>query len=328
MVQIIASGEEGNFFTTTINLEDNHESKSLENSDDIFAWLEAKNRFNDRAKVLKITIFPALLSDMLHCIYEVLETSRKGKLGISYMLIRKPIQESLYLLEAIVLDELDFSEKLSENPLKLRSQNAGGVNAHGKRIQKVLDILGESSRFDAAYIAQLRYDKNQHDSFDGVCNHAMHLFTEHKAIQTETLNINFIFSNWDSKMSQWSYLYNRIPYLLFYTLQIIEYILASMVFTTQDYLDDMQRRISALILLWWENIEGHYKCEQLEKFVQATESWLNKHCQSHGYRTPTKRDLMRMSNTGAFPRENLFFIMKRKMKYKIYAAINKQNAKQ
>ena len=328
MAQIIQSGEEGNFFTTTIDIENNDESESLENSDDIFAWLKVQNRFNDRAKVLKVTVLPAVLSDMLHCIYEALESSRKGKLSISYMLIRKPLQESLYLLEAIVLDELDFSEKLAEDPLKLRSQNAGGVNAHGKRIQKVLDILNGSSRFDASYIAQLRYDKAQEDSFDGVCNHAMHLFTEHKAIRTEQLNINFIFSGWEQKISQWSYFYSRMPYLLFYTLCIVEYVVSSFALTTPEYLDDIQRRISASILLWWKGLDEHYKCQQLDRFVQVTESWLNEHCQSSGYVLPTEKDLLRMSETGAYPKEKLLSIKKRNMKYKIHATLNKMAAKQ
>lgn len=327
MAQIIKSGEEGNFFTTTIDFENDDESESLEKSDDIFAWLEAENRFNDRAKVLKTTVLPAVLSDMLHCIYEALETSRKGKLSISYMLIRKPFQESLYLLESIVLDELDFSQKLAEEPLQLRSKNAGGVDAHAKRIQKILNILNESSRFDATYIAQLRYDKTNEDSFDGICNLAMHLFTEHKAIRTEQLNINFIFSGWDQKMSQWSYLYSRIPYLLFYILQIVEYIVKSIASTTQEYLDDMQRRISASIILWWKNFDENYKCQQIERFVQTTETWLHEHCQLSGYSLPTEKDLLHMSETGAYPKEKALSVKKRNLKYKIHAAMNKMTAK-
>jgi len=327
MAKIFESGIEGDFFTTKIDFENEKESDSFENADDIFAWLETNERLDDRAKVLKVTVLPAVLSDMLHCFYEALETSRKAKLSISYMLIRKPIQESLYILEAILLNELDFAEKLASDPLKLRSQNAGGVEAHKKRIQKVIDILGESTRLDAAYIAQLRYDKSHEDSFDGICNHAMHLFTDHHAIRTEKLNINFIFSGWDEKVSQWSYLYSRMPYLLFYTLQIIEYILASFVVTTQEYLDDIQRRISAFIILWWENLDEDYKCSELEMFANATQLWLDDHCKSFGYSNPTKTELMKMAETGAYPQENTLSVKKRNMKYKIHAALNKLNSK-
>ena len=325
MVQMIKSGEEGQFFTTTITMNDDDYS-SLEKTDDVFTWLENKERLRDRAQVVKNFVFPAVLSDMMHSVFACLENSRKAKLGISYMLIRKPLQENLYLIESIVLDELDFSNKLAADPLKLRPKNTGDVENHRKRIQKVLDVIGETSRLDASYIAQLRYDKNEYDSFDGVCNKAMHLFTEHKAIRTENLNINFIFSDSYSKNTQWHYLYSRLPYLLFYTHQITEHIIATIAPTKQEYLNDIQRRISALTILWWKSVDGHYKCDQLNTFVQETQVWLNDHCNSSGYRHPTESDLLRMSDTGAYPKEKLWSVKIRNLKYKLQAVLNRRTA--
>jgi hypothetical protein len=69
--------------------------RELENASDVFEWLEKHRPPEDHAAVLVTTMFPAILSDMLHCFYETLETSRKAKLGISFMLLRKPLQESL-----------------------------------------------------------------------------------------------------------------------------------------------------------------------------------------------------------------------------------------
>lgn len=330
MVQIIKSGEEGDFFNTTINVESPEQRDylaELDDIDDVFSWLEEEQRNDDKAQILKTTILPAILSDMMHCIFETLETSRKAKLGISYMLIRKPLQESLYLLESVVLDELDFSEKLTIEPQRLGSKNAGGVDNHAKRIEKVLEIINATSRFNPRYIAQLRYDKAQEDSFDGICNKAMHLFTNHKAIRTEKMNINFVFSGWDQKITQWDYLYSRLPYLLLYTLQVVENILETIAPTSQEYLDDIQRRISASILLWWPSVDENYKCDELEDFVKDTESWLNNHCSSSGYSTPLNKDLVRMAETGAYPKENYLQVKKRGMKYSINAAINKITAR-
>jgi hypothetical protein len=62
----------------------------------------------ERANILKAVVLPAVLSDLLHFIYEALQCSRKGKLNVTYALIRRPIQESLYLLESIVLDAAGF----------------------------------------------------------------------------------------------------------------------------------------------------------------------------------------------------------------------------
>lgn len=325
MLQIIKSGEEGNFFITKIGLLDG-EAEELNDTDDIFSWLESKNRVEDRAKILISTILPAVLSDSLHCIYEALENSRKAKLGVTYILIRKTLQESMYVLESIILNKLNFAETVANDPLRLRPKNAGGVEGHERRIKEVLEVIGENERLDASYIAGLRYNKKVDDSFDGICNHAMHLFTEHPSIRTDKLNINFIFSGWDQKHTQWAYLYSRLPYLLFYMYQLVEYIIAGIAPTSQEYLDDINRRISALVLLWWNETDEHYRTPQLQTFFEETEKWLNSHCVEKGCLAPTGKELKHMSQTGALPGESFVSVKKRGIKFSIHAAYNRAKA--
>lgn len=315
MAELLVSGEKGNFFVPDIYFEENEYLEYINESDDLGKWLKSTKKLEDRAKILKTIVLPAVLSDMLHCIYEALETSRKGKLNISYMLIRKPLQESLYLLEEIILNELDFSENFVKEVSKLESKNAGGVEGHQKRIEKILKIINSKFGLSSKYIAQLRYDKSNKDSFDGICNLAMHLFTNHQAIKTENMNVNFIFSQYEQKITQWEYLYSRLPYLLFYTMQIIDYIANTIVSTAQEYLDDMQRRVSALIILWWHEIDEQYKNKALEDFVEATKAWLSQHCLDHGYSRPTKRSLTRMYKTGAYPNEKKEKVKERNNRY-------------
>jgi hypothetical protein len=275
---------------------------------------------DEQAAFLVTRAFPAVLSDMLHCFYEALEVSRKAKLTIGFMLVRKPLQESLYLLESVVADRSDFAEKLTLDPVKLWSQTGGGVDVHAKRIQKVINIIGEQHRFDAEYIAQLRYDKKARDGFDGICNKAMHLFTNHDAIRTEPLNINFVFSDIDAKLTQWSYFYSRLPYVLVYMHRIVEYVFATIMPTDPIYLQDMDRRISALVLLWWDTIEPPYTEPHLEKFVLTTRDWLVEHCRSAGYRPPNRVDLEKMADTGAYPDEPQAKIAERNLWYANAAA--------
>ncbi len=325
MLQVIKSGEEGGFFRTKIDLSED-EAKELEEIDDIFDWLEDKDRYEDRAQILATTILPAILSDSLHCIYEALECSRKAKLSITYMLLRKPIQENLYVLESMVLDKINFADTLANDSLRLRPKNAGGLEGHKNRISKALEIINESERLDAGYIAQLRYDKKEEDSFDGVCNHAMHLFTEHPAIKTDNLNMNFIFSGWDQKWSQWEYLYSRLPYLLFYMHRLVEHTIDGIAPTSKEYLDDISRRISAFVVLWWNDVDERYKSEQLKKFSEKTEEWLNLHCTENGWPLPSYKDLKKMSETGAYPGEKLISLKKRNLGYSISAALSKRRA--
>jgi hypothetical protein len=301
LAQFLVSGEVCKVFTAQVTFEDNESAEQFGSAADIFEWLESNGRLEDRARVLKTLVLPAVLSDMLHCIYEALESSRKGKLNISYMLIRKPIQESLFLLEAIVLNEAAFAEKLATSPIMLRPQTATGIEGeHRRRIQQVLEAIGQTEAFDAEYLAQLRYVKTD-DGFDGICNKAIHLFTEHKAIRTESLNINFIFSDFDAKQTQWEYLYSRLPYILVYIWRVIEYIGETVCPTHPDYALDMARRISAFVTLSASSLVN--VTEPLEKFYAYQFKWLLNHCEALGFRSPKKRDLERMALTGALPGE-------------------------
>jgi hypothetical protein len=303
LVQLLVSGHRASAFYTTVQLRNEEDRLALEKADDIFDWLEQTRRVDDRTAILVTTVFPEVLGDMLHCFYEALETSRKGKLTVAFVLLRKPLQESLFLLETVIADRSGFAEKLTYEPVKLWSQGAGGVEVHTKRIRKVLDLLGEGERFDAAYLAQLRYDKEAHDGFDGVCNKAMHLFTNHKAIRTAPLNVNFIFSNADALHTQWSYLYSRLPYLLVYIHCVVEHVCADIVPTAPAYLEDMDRRICALVLLWADSVEPLYDEPRLQLFFLKTQDRLIRYCKDAGYRPPNRADLVRMADSGAFPGE-------------------------
>jgi hypothetical protein len=126
MTQLLVSGERARAFYVSFDLPDEAAKREFENAFHIFQWLENHRPPEDRATVLVTTMFPAILSDMLHCFYEALETSRKAKLGISFMLLRKPLQESLYVLEAVIADRTEFAQKLTEDPIELWSQGIGG----------------------------------------------------------------------------------------------------------------------------------------------------------------------------------------------------------
>jgi hypothetical protein len=289
MAKSLVAGEEGDFFRTSIDLTEK-ESELLKDPKALFAWLEAEGRLEDRAAIVLTTVFPAVISDMLHCIYESLQCSRKAKLSVAYMLLRKPLQESLFLLESIVLSKLDFANQLATKPLSLRATNAGGAIAHENRIRRVLGLIDESANFDPAYLAQLRYVKCE-DGFDGICNHALHLFTQHKDIATEPLNINFIFSGWEEKLSQWAFLYSRLPYVLAYTLRVVEHLTKNFALTHPSYVDLMNRQIAALSVLAWAPLQPQYQGQILRAHVEANLQWYVEHCIASGVREPGPRDL-------------------------------------
>lgn len=301
--QLLVSGMEQGIFVTNLTLRDEKEQKDLEQAEDLVDWLQKSGRMDDEADVLVTVAFPAVLSDMLHCIFEALEASRKGKLAVAYMLLRKPFQESLYLLESVVADKALFAKMIAEDPAKLRPQNAGGIDGHARRIKKVLEVIGEVSQLDAGYLAMLRYDKTSRDSLDSICNKAMHLFTDHKAIKTELYNINFIFSQDEQVLTQWAYLYSRLPYLMTYFVCLVEHIAERFAQTHPTYTQDMNRRLAAQLLKSHAQITENYQTEQLTQLAQMTYCWLSNHCLENGFPLPEAGHLSRMALSGAFPDE-------------------------
>lgn len=280
LVNTLVSGENQDIFNYEFSLEEKI-ANNLGKDEDILLFLQENKLYEHRNKILKTIILPAILSDTLHCIYEALISSKKGKLNISYMLIRKPIQENLYLLESMIIDETAFGKSMAENPLELRPSVAmkkNGITGHEERINIVLDRLQLSNLFSFSYLANLRYNKRCEDNFDGICNHAMHLFTEHDAIKTDNLNINFIFSDYNSKLTQWAYLYSRLPYLLLYLYYVVEHLMEEICQTEKWYIEEMELRIFAHILLANKNIDKKYFTDELINIVNFSETKIKDFC--------------------------------------------------
>ena len=280
LANTLVSGENQDIFNYEFSLEERI-ANNLEKDEDIILFLQENELYEHRNKILKTIILPAVLSDTLHCIYEALISSKKGKLNISYMLIRKPIQESLYLLESMIIDETAFGKSMVENPLELRPSvvmKKNGITGHEERINIVLDRLQLANLFSFSYLANLRYNKRCEDNFDGICNHAMHLFTEHDAIKTDNLNINFIFSDYNSKLTQWAYLYSRLPYLLLYLYYVVEHLIEEICPTEKWYIEEMELRIFAHFILLFENLDEAYYSDELLKIIEFATNKLNDFC--------------------------------------------------
>jgi len=274
--EFIRSGFQHEIFTKTISLTDS-EIKEVEGGDvEILGWLLEKQKHEDRSKIIYSTVFPALLRDMVVCISESLISARKGRMSPAYMLIRKPLQESLYILESMIIEPIKFIELLTDTPEKLSHKNAGGLDKHESRISEVLRKIGKDSILSARYIAQLRYDKSQEDSFDGACNKAMHLFTSHKSIKTEQLNLNFIFSDSKAIITQQKFYYSRFAYIAYYIYYTFEFIAEQIHPTQPEYLNQMNDRIAAGFSLIGLLTDDHYQTDHLDILAEFCFSLLNK----------------------------------------------------
>lgn len=300
MGAILQDGEAGGFFQHRIRFPSEEACGSFGLSDNPVEWLQANGLAEDAAKVLKCVTLPAVLSDMLLCLYEALECSRKAKLNVTYMLLRKPLQESLYLFEEVVVGLNDFAHKLSTQPLTLRAERAGGIDAHARRIAKVLKVIGGEGVYDPRRLAELRYDKVL--GFDGPCNQAMHLFTEHHAIRTELMNINFVFSGLEQKQSQWEFLYLNLPFVLDYMRNVVEHLAHGMSLLDPRYQEELTRQLAALMCLWDDWAEPETFDPALARHAICYRQWLEAHCAEAGHPSIDDFDIRQMAH-GGFPGE-------------------------
>lgn len=228
LVDLIVYGEKEGFFNTKISFKNKDEANDFTDPElDIFDWLEKREKGDIVGEILLKTIFPALLSDFCHFIYEALSCSAKGKLSVSYALLRKPLKENLHYLEWLLADpEGLLNTFYNQEPIELSFSRMGSPERMRKVIKDAVGRTINSSIFDADYIYELRFDKNCPHGFEGLWNQAMHLITTKQPIHTEKQNFNFIFSNKTDRYAQWARLYSQLPLVLFYTAEICEVLIA------------------------------------------------------------------------------------------------------
>lgn len=256
-----------------------------EDTEDLWDWLMA-NRAEAAYAVAARTSLSGLLSDFCHFVYEALSCLRKAKLTVGYALLRKPLLETLFLLEEMLLNERRFVKRLASNPVKVTYSTVSGCSKHADRLRRILALLPRGDDYDADFIAQLRYDKSSPDSFNAIWQKALHLITDRTEYATEPLNINFVFSGWPEWETQWAYAYARLPYLLCYMRDVVELLFDRIAPTTPTYLRLIQKRADAGTLLWANALDEEYGHPAIDSLARAAERRLRDACALQG-RSPT-----------------------------------------
>ncbi|WP_418409172.1 hypothetical protein [Alistipes sp.] len=193
----------------------------------ILDWLKINNRNEEIELALTKHIVPALVSDFLNFIFESMHCAKRGKMTVAYALLRKPLTDELLILEQILLDRKAFIDKL------FHSGNPEGYDPSSRNINKqeiiknVLTVLDIPFYQDPEFIYDLRYNKASPEGINGISNHALHIVTRDRNYKTENQNLNFIFSQEDDMARYYMQYYFVVPYLLIYSVSIIDRILFS-----------------------------------------------------------------------------------------------------
>jgi hypothetical protein len=217
LAQIIARGESKGLNSSEFKIKD----KDIENikDEDIWNWLKS-NGYDDVIKDLIIKqVFFGVLSDMCHFIYEALTCSEKGKLTVTYALLRKPMKDNLLILEWLLSDPDDFltrfrcKDSINFAPDKLS-------NERKREIIKKAEDLSDTGLDQHIFIYDLRYSKKETHSLEHLWNKANHIVTTFSLYKTESENLNFVFSDDESRLEQWDYLYTAMPLLMYHTVEV------------------------------------------------------------------------------------------------------------
>ncbi len=212
------------------------EKKPKDNEKDIIGWLINNGKQAIADEIVSKHLTAGVISDVCHFIFQSLHSAKKIKMSVAFTLLRKPFLENLIVIEQLLSDEHTFLRKFETKP---ENFDPGAVKEDFK--QKIIaDSVGKikfNFFLTPELIYELRYDKNNPNSFYAMSNLATHLVTtRHPHFKTESSNLNFVFSGQNEWETQLDYFYYFVPLMLLYTTEIVdEYLLQKKIIDLKSY---------------------------------------------------------------------------------------------
>lgn len=211
----------GSLSVTVDVSEDEGEEMAGLQGEDLWEWLSRTNRQDIIEDLTYRQLAAAVIADASHFLCESLLASGKGKMTVAYSLLRKPLKESLLLLEWLVADPGDFLSRFNGESVDGYVLNRLG-KADRKRIMQraseLVDLPGVGDDFQWV----VRYAKEYPNSLETMWTKATHLVTTVQASGTEPGNLNFVFSSESAVEEQWEHYYSIVPLVLYYFVAVAE----------------------------------------------------------------------------------------------------------
>ncbi len=238
-------------FKTEVSFENSGEVSvpQLEDSD-ILEWLASNGKLEAMENILIKRLLTSITGDLLSFLQEGLNCSMRGVTNVAYANFRKPLKDSLTLLEMILIDPTDFAKTyyLDGDPNNY-DPSCRKLNKE-ELISKALDRLGNPKLLSKELIYKLRFDKSNPNGFDSLSNLALHIVTRDKNYKTENRNLNFIFASKDDINNHWDHIYFFLPYLIHYILYIIDEIVFSVIDLGDDIKSFRKNKLNLKLIYW------------------------------------------------------------------------------
>jgi hypothetical protein len=206
LVNLVVEGEAKHIFTHRFDITNVADGEQIaqKSGDELVEWMKDNGYDAVWREVTRKHICVALLSDFCHFIYEALQCSRKGKLTVTFALLRKPLKENLFYFEWMLADPTDFANRFHMTLANGKSSLPLPKDLPKERrleiIRGAMTKTKNGGYASPEFIYELRYDKRCTYGFEQLFQKATHLVTTFTA-HTEGENFNFIFSGDNERMS-------------------------------------------------------------------------------------------------------------------------------
>jgi hypothetical protein len=187
----------------------------------IFDYLNRSGLQDKHNEIITCNILNSVIADTCQFLQIALFASLQERLTVSFALIRKPFVYNLLVILRLYFTS-DFLDKFNN------SEKFDTTELSKEDIQELLEISENvliSKSVKANDIYNIVFDRTNPDSIVNMSNKALHpSTTQNKNNLTEIQNINFVFSTAQSIETQWDYLYRKMPLLLLYLNEVLEFI--------------------------------------------------------------------------------------------------------
>lgn len=273
LVVILNSCEEAEIFREPLRIKEGENGPpEAVYGHELVAWLEQNGHQDIVDSLTRKEIFKRVLVDMALFISEALSCSAKGRLTVTFALLRKPLKENLFCLEWLLADPVEMLEKFNQED----SRQLDKIKEQKKKeiVRGAIAKTEYGEWVNADFIYDVRFDKKFASGFEQLFQKANHLITSIDVMRTEKSNFNLIFSGEEAWRSQWAGLYSFLPILLFHAVQIADALTSTFAWRREE-LDLLTLRSAIGLVLWREKTphaitSGECK-DQIRKFLLEAE---------------------------------------------------------
>lgn len=223
---LVSYGSTNNVYSVPLRFpsDDQAEEFSKLTKSEIPDWL-LKHGYNGAfERLLFITLYPALVTDLYQFVDEALSASEQQRLTVAYALLRKPLRDNLFYLEWLLADTSSFLHTFYEkSPADFALEKMLGEDKVRAIIAEAVNRCEMRGTVDPEVIYRMRYQVQEgYYSLHAMWTQALHLITTRVGHATEARNLNLVFSTDRERLMQWRHIYSFVPPVLDHAVSVAE----------------------------------------------------------------------------------------------------------